>query len=39
MEIKDFIVHKKWDKEKLLKYISEEITEHIISNISPYLDT
>ncbi|KAH0730385.1 hypothetical protein KY290_001417 [Solanum tuberosum] len=36
-EVRSFIIGDQWDKEKFLLYVSEEMTEHIINNISPVI--
>lgn len=35
--MKEFITDNKWNREKLLSYVSLEMTEHIIGNISPII--
>lgn len=38
IEVKEFIIDNQWNKEKLLSCISAEMTECIVSNISPLLN-
>lgn len=37
IEVKEFIRNEEWDRRKLLLFISEEMTDHITTNISPTL--
>lgn len=37
IEVKEFIINNQWDKEKLLAYVSIEMTEYVVDNISPIL--
>lgn len=39
MEVTSFIVGNQWDKDKLLNYVSEEMTEHIMTTISPEISS
>ncbi|KAG5592921.1 hypothetical protein H5410_043435 [Solanum commersonii] len=39
MEVRSFIVGNQWDKDKLLNYVSEEMTEHIMTTISPEISS
>ncbi|KAK6791865.1 hypothetical protein RDI58_010946 [Solanum bulbocastanum] len=38
IDVKSFIVEDQWDRNKLLDYISEEMTDHIMNTISPKIN-